>query len=75
MTAANLIVLSPSDNVVVANGRLEKDTPLPGGGVTADAIESGHKVAIRPIPAGAAVVKYATTRRVIVERVDKEHAH
>ncbi|MFE0018180.1 UxaA family hydrolase [Mesorhizobium sp. NPDC059054] len=59
MTTANSIVLSPSDNVVVANGRLEKGTALPGGAATADAIESGHKVAIRAIPAGSAVVKYA----------------
>ncbi|MBN9237906.1 MULTISPECIES: UxaA family hydrolase [Phyllobacteriaceae] len=76
MTAANLIVLSPSDNVVVANGRLEKDTPLPGGGVTADAIESGHKVAIRPIPAGAAVVKYAQAiGRATRDIAAGEHVH
>lgn len=76
MTAANSIVLSPSDNVVVANGRLEKGTALPGGAATADAIESGHKVAIRPIPAGSAVVKYAQAiGRATQDIAAGEHVH
>ncbi len=76
MTAANSIVLSPSDNVVVANGRLEKGTTLPGGATTADAIESGHKVAIRSIPAGSAVVKYAQAiGRATQDIAAGEHVH
>lgn len=76
MTAANSIVLSPSDNVVVANGRLEKGTALHGGAKAADAIESGHKVAIRPIPAGSAVVKYAQAiGRATQDIAAGEHVH
>lgn len=59
MSASPVLVLSPSDNVAVATIRLEPGTPLPGGAATTMAIDPGHKVAIKPIPAGAAVVKYA----------------
>ena len=59
MNSAQAIVLSPSDNVAVANGRLEAGTALPNGATTATAIDPGHKVAIRSIAAGEAVVKYA----------------
>ena len=59
MNPANSILLSPADNVAVANGRLEAGTELPGGATAREAIESGHKVAIGHIPAGASVVKYA----------------
>jgi altronate hydrolase len=59
VTAAKSIVLSPSDNVAVANGRIEAGETLPGGAIALAAIDPGHKVAIRPIAAGEAVVKYA----------------
>ncbi len=59
MNASNSILLSPADNVAVANGRIEIGTVLPGGAVAAALIEPGHKVAIKPIAAGEAVVKYA----------------
>ena len=59
MNASNSILLSPADNVAVANGRIEIGTVLPGGAVATALIEPGHKVAIKPIAAGAAVVKYA----------------
>ncbi|TPJ24481.1 altronate dehydratase family protein [Mesorhizobium sp. B2-8-3] len=59
MTIANTILLSPSDNVAVANGRIEIGTLLPGGAAATAVIEPGHKVAIKPIAAGEAVVKYA----------------
>src|SRR5690606_30720295 len=39
--------------------RLEPGSALPGGGAVAEAIEPGHKVAVRAIAAGEAVVKYA----------------
>lgn len=59
MNVANSILLSPADNVAVANGRIEPGTVLPGGTVAAEPIEPGHKVAIKAIPEGASVVKYA----------------
>ena len=59
MSLAKAIVLSPADNVAVANGRLEAGASLPGGAVTGTVIDPGHKVALRAIPAGEAVVKYA----------------
>ena len=51
MNPAQAIVLSPSDNVAVANGRIEAGTALPSGAMAAAAIEQGHKVALRPRPA------------------------
>ncbi|KQZ14617.1 MULTISPECIES: UxaA family hydrolase [unclassified Mesorhizobium] len=59
MNPANSILLSPADNVAVANGRVEPGNPLPGGATAREVIETGHKVAIRHIAAGASVVKYA----------------
>ena len=52
MTVSSSILLSPSDNVAVANGRLEIGASLPGGAATIEAIEPGHKVATRDIAAG-----------------------
>lgn len=59
MSLAKAIVLSPSDNVAVANGRIEAGTSLPGGAKAEIAIDPGHKVAIKQITAGDAVIKYA----------------
>ena len=59
MIASNVIVLSPADNVAVANGKIEAGSILPGGAAAIETIEPGHKVATAAIPAGAAVVKYA----------------
>ena len=59
MNVSNTILLSPADNVAVANGRIEIGTVLPGGALATAVIEPGHKVAIKPIAAGEAVVKYA----------------
>ena len=59
MSLAQAIVLSSKDNVAVANGRIEPGTELPGGVKALSAIDPGHKVAILPIKAGEAVVKYA----------------
>ncbi|MEI9988743.1 MAG: altronate dehydratase family protein [Rhizomicrobium sp.] len=51
--------LHPSDNVVVAAGRIAAGTRIASENVTArEAIPSGHKIATRAIPAGAAVRKY-----------------
>ncbi|WP_292497118.1 hypothetical protein [Mesorhizobium sp.] len=46
MNAASTILLSPADNVAVANGRIEIGAALPGGAVAVAAIDPGHKVAI-----------------------------
>ncbi len=59
MTVAKCILLSEADNVVVANGRIEAGEALPAGAAALTVIEPGHKVAIRPIAKGEAVIKYA----------------
>jgi len=59
MSLAQAIVLSPKDNVAVANGRIEPGTELPGGARALSAIDPGHKVAIEAIKTGEAIVKYA----------------
>lgn len=76
MNSAKAIVLAPADNVAVANGRLEAGSPLPNGATAATAIEPGHKVAISPIAAGEAVVKYAQAiGRATQDIAPGEHVH
>ena len=76
MNASNSILLSPADNVAVANGRIEIGTALPGGAVATALIEPGHKVAIKPIAAGEAVVKYAQAiGRATQDIAPGEHVH
>lgn len=76
VSSAKAIVLSPADNVAVANGRLEPGTELPGGAAVAAAIEQGHKVAIRPVAAGEAVVKYGQAiGRATAAIAPGEHVH
>ncbi len=52
------IVLSPNDNIAVANGRIAAGDVLPGGGIATDDVEPGHKVAVQQIEEGDPVVKY-----------------
>ena len=59
MTVAKSIILAEADNVAVATDRIGIGEGLPGGAKAMEPIERGHKVALRPIAAGAAVVKYA----------------
>jgi altronate hydrolase len=76
MSLPAAILLAPSDNVAVANGRLEPGTALPGGGATLSAIEPGHKVAVRAISQGEAVVKYAQAiGRATATIAAGEHVH
>lgn len=76
MNTANSILLSPADNVAVANGRIEIGAVLPGGAVATALIEPGHKVAIKPIVAGEAVVKYAQAiGRATQDIAPGEHVH
>jgi altronate dehydratase small subunit len=58
-----MIVISAHDNVATALEALEPGTTISGGGVTlaiGDRIPRGHKVALRPIARGEAVVKYGS---------------
>src|SRR5690606_24890464 len=76
LSASRIILLSESDNVAVANGRVEPGTPLPGGAVAAEAIDPGHKVAIKPIKAGSPVVKYCQAiGRATRDIAAGEHVH
>ena len=56
------IVISTNDNVATALEALEPGTVLndAGGVMVRDTIPRGHKVALRAIPAGSAVVKYGS---------------
>lgn len=58
--AAGLTIrLSPKDNVVVSRADILEGTEVPGEGVTTvNRIPTGHKLAIRAIAEGDAVVKY-----------------
>ena len=57
-----VIVISAADNVATALEALSPGSVLTGvGSVTVrDAIPRGHKVAVRPIPAGSSVMKYGS---------------
>ena len=57
------LIISDRDNVATALEPLESGRRLDIGGmsiVTLEAIASGHKVALRPIAAGEAVIKYGS---------------
>jgi altronate dehydratase len=54
-----VIVISDADNVATALEALESGRVLPGGTVR-EAIPRGHKVAVRAIASGGAVVKYGS---------------
>ena len=76
MSLATAIVLNPSDNVAVANGALAAGSPLPGGASVLTPIDGGHKVALRPIAAGEAVIKYAQAiGRATADIAAGEHVH
>jgi altronate dehydratase len=58
-----VLVISERDNVATALEPLEPGRRIEAGGavvVAIDAIPAGHKMALRPIGAGAAVVKYGS---------------
>ncbi len=60
LETTRVIRLNPADNVVVAAAPIPAGTAIPGEGVTAVCdIPRGHKIAVRPIPAGEAVLKFA----------------
>jgi SAF domain len=58
-----MIVISAHDNVATALEVLEPGMTISAGGVTlaiGDRIPRGHKVALRPIARGEAVIKYGS---------------
>ena len=57
------LVISDRDNVATALEPIEKGRQLDVAGLvvtTTEAIASGHKIALRPIAAGDAVIKYGS---------------
>jgi altronate dehydratase len=57
------IVISAGDNVATALEALDAGQTIEAGGATVtvtEAIPRGHKIALRPIPAGAIVMKYGS---------------
>jgi hypothetical protein len=76
-----VLVISDRDNVATALESLETGRRIEVGGRTVfvrEPIPSGHKVALRPIPAGAAVVKYGSpigTADTDISAGDHVHVH
>jgi len=58
MTGRRALVVHPADNVATLTDDRETLTQLASGGRAAPGIPYGHKLALRPIAAGEAVVKY-----------------
>jgi SAF domain len=73
------LVISDRDNVATALEPLEPGRPLDIAGVSitiAERIESGHKVALRPIAAGQPVIKYGSPIGVASAAIAPgEHVH
>ena len=67
-----VIVISAADNVATALEPLEPGRVLLRDGVSVtvrDAIPRGHKVALAPIAAGAAVIKYGSSIGIATEDI------
>jgi galactarate dehydratase len=71
------ILLNEADNVSVARMAVPAGTPLaPDGPGIRDAVPSGHKVAIRAISSGQAVIKYGQTIGFAVRDIAQgDHVH
>ncbi len=70
------IRLDPDDNVVTATRALEAGVEVADGKRTAQLIPSGHKVAIRAIPKGEQIRKYAQMIGVASDHIAPgEHVH
>lgn len=59
MTATGVVILASDDDVGVAIRALSPGDAITDGVVACEAIPAGHKVALRPIPRGAAVLKFS----------------
>jgi altronate hydrolase len=61
MSNSPIIVLDPSDSVAIALADLAEGDPVGSSGITARTrVPKGHKIALRPIAAGTAVLKFGT---------------
>ncbi|MGY3080775.1 hypothetical protein ACVWZZ_007183 [Bradyrhizobium sp. LM6.10] len=58
MTISPVIRLHPDDGVLIARASLPPGTLVADGVTTVERIPSGHKVAIKPIAVGEAVIRY-----------------
>lgn len=76
-----IIVISDRDNVATALEALEPGRKLTAGGaplVVRQPIPSGHKIALRPIAPGEAVIKYGSaigTATVAIAEGEHVHVH
>jgi altronate hydrolase len=76
MTEPCVIVMREGDNVAVALHTLEPGEELISGVMCAEAIPAAHKVAVRPIGQGEAVVKYgAPIGRATAPIFTGQHVH
>jgi altronate hydrolase len=58
MGQARILAMHPDDNVALCLDPVAPGDMLPGGVIAAEAVPSGHKIALRPIAPGEAVRKY-----------------
>jgi len=78
---ANVLVISPNDDVAVALSDLPKGTPLSTDGralniETLEAIPFGHKVAIKPLAKHDEIIKYGASIGIATEQIAPgEHVH
>ena len=73
----DVLLLHPDDDVAIALRDLPAETPV-GEVVTRGPVPRAHKVAVRPVPAGAAVHKYGQVIGVATAPIapgDHVHAH
>lgn len=71
-----VILLSPDDNVAIANGLISVGQALPGGALADVDIEPGHKVALRRIDVGSPVVKYGQVIGRAISTIEPgQHVH
>jgi altronate hydrolase len=70
------ILLSPNDNVAIANAPLDAGFVLPGGVTASGQIDLGHKVAVKHIAMGAGVIKYGQViGRATIDIQPGDHVH
>ena len=76
---AKVMLLSPTDNVVVATAAVPRGAVLPQDGLRANHdTPQGHKIAIRPIQRGAPILKFDTVIGYAAEEIaagDWLHSH
>ena len=81
LTVANVLIISPNDDVAVALSDLSKGTPLSTDEraldiETQEAIPFGHKVALKPIKEHEEVIKYGASIGIATEQITPgEHVH